>query len=160
MKAFTALLIGLFMSMTAYAGEGLPLPWPFPWAKECPVEWMSMEGKYAMADSSRQEQLDISFHTVTKGGYKLARVARLDKDGALIAEGFNVVTANQRTLRLFLFPLDRTQSTESVVIKLYYQSSSSACSAQNLVPIMSVEKRGSSTTGTTNYRLVKEEQPN
>lgn len=159
MKAIGTLFIGILISFSAIAGEGLPLPWPFPWAKECPVEWQSLEGKYALADSSKNEQLQISFHnlTKTKGGLKLARIARLGKDGELIAEGFNVFTENQRSLRLSLYPLDQAEAIQAVVIKLFYQSSSFACTKQNLVPIMSVEKRGSSTTGTTSYRLVKDE---
>lgn len=158
MKAIKVLILGMALSVIgASAGEGLPLPWPFPWAKECPIAWQSLEGKYALADSSKEEQLQITFHTITRMGFRLVRVARLSSEGELISEGFNFVSANQRTLRLSLFPLDHNQATEIAIIKLYYQSASLSCSEQNLVPIMSVERRGSSTTGTTHYRLIKQE---
>jgi hypothetical protein len=159
MKAFNILtMIFMAFSLNAHAGEGLPLPWPFPWAKECPIEWQSLEGKYAMADSSKEEQVQISLHTVTRAGFRLVRVARLAKDGTLIAEGFNFVSLNQRTVRLYLFPLDRNEPTQTAVIKYYFASSSLSCGKENLVPILAVEKRGSTSTGITNYRLVKEDQ--
>ena len=159
MRAISTILIGLLISLSATAGEGLPLPWPFPWAKECPVEWQSLEGKYALADSSKEEVLKISFHKLTKSkdGLKLAHVARLRADGTLVAEGFGTFTENQRSLRLSLYPLDVKEAAQAVVIKLFYQSESFACTKQNLVPILTVEKRGSSTTGTTSYRLIKDE---
>lgn len=159
MRAISALLIGLLISFSATAGEGLPLPWPFPWAKECPVEWQSLEGKYALADSSKDELLMISFHKLTKSkdGLKLAHVARLRADGSLVAEGFGAFTENQRSLRLSLYSLEVKEAVQAVVIKLFYQSESFACTKQNLVPILTVEKRGSSTTGTTSYRLIKDE---
>lgn len=111
-----------------------------------------------MADSSAKESVQISLHTVTRAGFRLVRVARLAQDGTLIAEGFNFVSANQRTVRLYLFPLDRNEPTQAAVLKYYFASSSLSCGKENLVPILAVEKRGSTSTGTTSYRLVKDDE--
>ena len=161
MKRLTLLFVGLLVSISAssaFAGEGLPLPWPFPWAKDCPIDWQSLEGRYQLSDSSKEEQLQLSIHVVTHLGFKLVRVSRYSSEGELIAEGFNLITANQRTLWLSMMPLDRNEPTMKAYIKLYYQSSNLTCGEQNLVPILTVEKRGSNTTSPTQYRLVRIEE--
>ena len=137
------------------SADGLPVPWPFPWAKDCPIEWSAMGGRYLLSDAKNLQYIDLKFTAMTKEGFKLVHVARYNQNAELLYEGFTYVSENQRTLRLSLMPSDRTAEALSAVIKLHYQSNDLRCAANYLVPILTLEPMDSNNSQVTRYKLVR-----
>ncbi len=156
-------ILGMTLSWSAAADQsnlspfkqGLPLPWPFPWAKECPIDWKSMEGRYLLSDSMQEEELDIKITVISQMDLKLVRVSRYSRAGKLIADGFTMVNSKRRTLRLYMMPLDRQSTPLWAVIRLYYQSSVFSCSQDQLVPILTLDPPVGTDQTPTQYRLVR-----
>lgn len=139
-------------------GEGLPLPWPFPWAKECPVDWQRMAGRYVLSDSINDEQIDLKITVVTSPGFRLVQLSRYDRSGRIIAHGFSFVSLNQRMLRMKLVlhnSTDVSTDSGSASIKLHYSDWNLGCAEDHLVPILTFERSNSSTKSTNHYRLVR-----
>lgn len=136
-------------------GEGLPLPWPFPWAKECPVDWNAMNGRYALADSKSVQYIDLKISVITGEGFKLVRVARYDQSGKLQAEGFTYVSEAQKTLALALEPSDKSQGEQWAVIELYYESPEEVCTPDHLVPILTLADTRSADHNVMSYKMIK-----
>ncbi len=136
-------------------GQGLPLPWPFPWAKDCPVNWKNMEGRYGLSDNLEREEINLDITVVERMGFKVVRVARYHRDGRLVADGFTFVGDSQRTIRLLLKPKIRSQRAIWATIQLHYQGFELLCSEDNLVPILTLEISGSSGPSQTQYVLLK-----
>lgn len=136
-------------------GEGLPLPWPFPWAKECPVQWSSLSGRYAMLDSTTQDEVDLKISIVTDRGLRFLRISRYNSSGNMISDGFTFLTRNQRSVRVYLRPLKDHQPVLWANIKLYHSSEIFSCEAATLVPILSLVERQDHMTTETLYRLVR-----
>lgn len=136
-------------------GQGLPLPWPFPWAKDCPVDWKSMEGRYVLSESKDREEIDLDITVIDRMAFKIVRVARYDRFGRLLADGFSFVGHNQRALRLLLKPRYRGQRPIWGTIQLFYQGNELLCSDDNLVPILTLETADSSKPSQTQYVLLR-----
>ena len=158
------LLIVLTISFAAQArdrgssrpfGQGLPLPWPFPWAKECPVDWKSLDGRYVLSESDDQEQIDLDISIIESLGFKIVHVARFTRTGLLIYEGFNFVGHNQRTIRLFLWPQRSYEPGTMAMIQLHYQGVDLHCTDENLIPILTLERVDSEQTSRTQYVLLR-----
>jgi hypothetical protein len=151
------ILVGVLLCMSSiHAGaEGLPLPWPFPWARDCAVNWTQMEGTYLLSDSANLDHIDLKITVITKQGFKLVRVSRYSQDGSLLYDGFTFVNEKQKTLRLYLVPANSNETPVWAVIKLHYQSWDLQCTADHLVPILTLEKTGSTSHEQTQYKLVK-----
>ncbi len=160
MKLFLILISGL-MAGTVHAsdfkqrGEGLPLPWPFPWAKECPVNWASMEGRYTLEDDSSDEQIDLKITILTQKGMRMVRLSRYSQSGALISDGFSFVSTNQKMIRLYLYPRHRNEAPIWALIKLHHWSWDLGCSEDQLVPILTLEKTNSHVRKQSQYRLIR-----
>jgi hypothetical protein len=136
------LFVGLaFLATSAQADvrpkvEGLPLPWPFPWAKECPLDWQSMAGRYVLSDSSKEEQIDLKITVVSVHGFRLVRLSRYNGQGQLTADGFSFVSLNQRMLRMKLVAQDSSDDSIWALIKLHYTDWNLGCREDHLVPIL------------------------
>ncbi len=152
---FVALMSAFFISTSVAAADGLPVPWPFPWAKDCPVEWQSMAGRYLLSDTKDLQYIDLKITVISKEGFKLVRIARYNQNADLLFEGFTLVSGNQRTLRLTLMPTDRTLPSIWAVIKLHYQSDEIGCAADHLVPILTLEPNDPKNHQITRYKLVR-----
>lgn len=135
-------------------GQGLPLPWPFPWAKECPVDWQKMAGRYVLSDSINEEEIDLKITVVTTHGFRMVRLSRFDRFGHLIADGFSFVSLNQRMLRMKLVPSDPYDNPTWALIRLHYSDWNLGCAEDHLVPILTLERTNSSTKA-NHYRLVR-----
>lgn len=136
-------------------GQGLPLPWPFPWAKECPVNWKSMEGRYLLSDSNYGDQIDLKITIVEKVGYKLVRVSRYSAGGMLLSDGFTWVSEDEKMVRLWLYPKDTDESPTWAIIKLYYGTAALRCSADQLIPILTLEQPNIPDQDQKQFRLVR-----
>ena len=156
MKTVKLMILTFLVGMTGIASaDGMPLPWPFPWAEECPVNWQGMVGRYTLSHSENA-QIDLSISVVKHAGTKVVRVAWISKEGELLAEGFDFLELGQRNLRMYLFPMDKKEPAVIAEIKMYYQSHSRSCAKRNLVPIMSVERPGAANAPETSYELMKQ----
>lgn len=136
-------------------GEGLPLPWPFPWAKDCPVVWSSLSGRYSMLDSQYQQEMELKISVLTKDGMKLIRISRYNEYGAVVAEGIAWLTSNQKNVSVHLRPLRKNANPMFANIKLYYASSDYNCQINALVPILSLMEKRPNMTTQVQYRLVR-----
>jgi hypothetical protein len=156
MKIFTTLAIVLVIwGGGAVKAEGLPLPWPFPWAKECPMNWQALNGQYLLSDAAESDTLDVSISTYDRVGVRVVRVARYTGHGELIYQGFSTVTENQRTIRLSLLPANGTDCAVQAVIKLHFQSSVNLCSMDHLVPILTIMRGTGASPKRIQYKMVK-----
>lgn len=146
--------ICLLLSSSSFA-DGMPGPWPFPWAKDCPVRWESLEGRYLMPDSAQNATLTLKVSVVDKLDFKFVRVSRLSADGRLEADGYVWVAANQKTLRLWLYPLREGESPIWAVLKVHFASAERVCSEDHLVTILTLEQPDSVSRRQTQYRLIR-----
>lgn len=141
-------------SAIAPFGQGMPLPWPFPWAKECPINWESLEGRYLLSDTDSQE-LDLKITVIDKMNFKLIRVARYDAAGHVLAEGVALVNNDQKSIRLWLLPRKKGAQPIWAEIKMFYRSSELFCSDEYLVPILTLDYQDKTTHTQAQYRLVR-----
>lgn len=159
------LALTIIMSMGARAngdsgeftlyGDGLPLPWPFPWAKECPVEWESLQGRYELSDSSQQEQLDLDVKVEQGAAYKVMRIARFTRWGQKISSGFSFVNPDTRAITMEMIPNNLTDPVTVASLQLHFLTKDHRCMDENLVPILTLQPRGAPASSQTQYRLMK-----
>lgn len=145
---------GLAASMAN--ADGLPLPWPYPWAKECPINWKSVSGRYTLVESSNYEELEIQIAEVIPGGPLLAMVTRLADHGKTVAEGFSLIMVDQRILQLDLVYTDgRNETKAKAWVKLYHgHESIETCNQRQLVPILTLQSEIGNKRS-RQYRLIK-----
>lgn len=136
-------------------GQGLPLPWPFPWAKECPVDWNAMAGRYMLSDTSSPQFIDLKITVISHVGFKLVRIARYNSAGNLESDGFTFVNEKQRMLHISLEPTAVAAHPIWATIKLHYQSNVWSCTADHLIPILTLEAEGGGDRPATQYKLLK-----
>lgn len=136
-------------------GQGLPLPWPFPWAKECPVNWESMAGRYLLSDNEAHEQIDLKITVIERYGFKLIRVSRYSPEGRMLADGFTFLRENQRSISLWLYPVHAGEPMTWAELKLYHRSAVLVCSEETLIPILMLEEVDHTTHKQVHYRLVR-----
>lgn len=155
LKSFVLVALLSFFSF-AHA-DGMPVPWPFPWAEECEVNWQSMAGRYLLSESNKEEQIELVVHVVyTSQSQQEVYVSRYSQSGELLSSGHAPLTAEQRSLSLYLYPTSRQQVITRAVIELYYQTSQRSCEEDYLLPILTLEKvDGILPAAKTQYRLVK-----
>lgn len=137
--------------------EGLPLPWPFPWAKECPVDWDGMAGKYVLTDGSMTNgHITVRISIVTKHGDRLMRVTRVGSHGEVVYDGSTTLLPDQRVVHVYLVPQDKTSDVVYATIKLFYASEEMDCTENQLVPILSIRPVNSTDPNDqVEYRLVR-----
>src|SRR6185312_10499834 len=82
--------------------DGWPLPFPFPWAKECPMDWDHLSGNYTVKDSTETDSLLVKVTVLTKKGIRLVRVSRYSYTGRLMFDGTTTVTEKQKVVSLWL----------------------------------------------------------
>ena len=115
-------------------------PWPFPWAKECPVNWDTLGGYYLLAkDTTTNGGVSLRISVISKDGLRLLRVSRYSNLGSWKYEGTTFVTENQKLVRLYLSPVNHKGDPIWAIIKLHYVSDIMECSADRLVPIMTLQ---------------------
>src|SRR4051812_11566317 len=106
MKMFlnSLLICAALVSGLAHADhtDGWPLPWPFPVAIDCPMDWKNLNGVYLLSDSKDEERLTVKISVVTKKGIRLVRVSRYTRTGHLMFDGTAFVTERQKIIGLFL----------------------------------------------------------
>lgn len=153
MKRF---LVTLFLCFSSLAGaDGMPGPWPFPWARKCPVRWESLEGRYILPESSQNTLLDLKVSVVDKLNFKLVRVSRFDRAGNLEASGLDWVAADQQIVRLWLYPFKQGEAPTWAVLKMHYASTEQTCDDDHLVAILTLEQADRVARHQTHYRLIR-----
>lgn len=156
MKFLIALLLGVSLNVHATDPDGLPLPWPFPWAKDCPVEWQRLDGRYFLSDSALSEQIELKITVVQQFSSSLVRLARYAENGMMISEGYNWVPAGERLISIRLDPMVPGEEVVDALLKLhYFNDKDLSCSDDNLVPILTLDREHSSVHTQSHYRLVR-----
>ncbi len=158
MKTFATTVgcVLLALGVLNASGAGTPLPWPFPWARECPVEWSHLAGRYVLTESTDKQFVELTVTVLPHFDHKLVRVAQYDEAGELLADGFALVIGQQRSLRAELVPVSPDLPLVTATIKLHFLSKDHQCSADHLVPIMSMRSHTPG-NGASQFRLVKVE---
>jgi hypothetical protein len=152
----TGVLMCILSAQNAVHADGLALPWPFPWAKECAVDWQSMQGRYRLSDSIASERIDIQITPIGEHPLKYVRVTHYAQGGTLIASGSAYVLNQQRSLTLSLFPVEGHYGPSlRAQIKLFYAGNQKLCTKGNLVPILSLCRSETDPEQSSHYELVK-----
>lgn len=136
-------------------GQGMPAPWPFPWAKECPIKWSSITGRYVMFDQFEKDQIDLKLTVVKREGLKLMRISRYNVNGEMISDGVTVITEKQKSVRVYLRPLTNKTMPVWATLKLHYHDSLLSCDMSQLVPILTLLERRDKVSTEAQYRLVR-----
>lgn len=151
------LALGFFVTLGAHADagvyDGMPVPWPFPWAKECPINWENLNGRYELTDSLGGSEVSLRISVVMHKGLRLVRVSRYARKGGIEYDGSTFVTENQKFIRLYLAPIRGEGPRIWATIKLHYQSEVMTCTADHLVPILSM--RVGDDSADIDYKLTK-----
>ncbi|HMN67351.1 MAG TPA: hypothetical protein PKC28_02320 [Bdellovibrionales bacterium] len=169
MKSFGKLILILFASVTFASTaaarpalgdgftDGMPIPWPFPWAKDCEVDWNDLNGNFILADYS-SEQVQISIHVVVEQGLQFARVIHYDRDGYALAFGMGLVSKDQHGIEMNMYPVSASsRAATSAVVRLYHRSEILTCSQDSLIPILTLTRKEAGRTVEAHYRLNKSE---
>ncbi len=82
---------------------------------------------------------ELRISVIAKDGLRLLRVSRYSNLGSWKYEGTTFVTENQKLVRLYLSPVNGKGDPIWAIIKLHYISDVMECSAERLVPIMTVQ---------------------
>lgn len=135
-------------------GEGMPAPWPFPWAKECPIKWSGLTGRYVMFDQFQQDEIDLKLSIVSREGLKMMRISRYSREGVMISDGITVITEKQKSVRVYLRPLTTKTMPMWAALKLHFDKDYS-CDMNRLVPILSLFERRDNLMTEAQYRLVR-----
>lgn len=136
-------------------GEGLPLPWPFPWAKECPVRWMDLTGRYVLVNSERSEIISLRISVVSEYGLRVLRISRFDHYGHMLADGVTFLTDDQKAVRVHLWPMNPASEPMWANLRLYYRDNGFSCAVDRLVPILSIIRQKANITTEIQYRLLR-----
>jgi hypothetical protein len=162
MKLFyRALLLCVALSLplagaSGHTQDGWPLPWPFPWAKECPMNWDQLDGTYLLSDSNDAERLVLRINVLTKRGMRLIHVTRYSDQGRILFDGTSTVTEKQKVIGLWLNSMSGTRLRVWAIIKMHYQTPIASCAVANLIPILTVQAIGNDgPPDGVDYKMVK-----
>lgn len=133
----TILVFALLMFGAVSSADGIR-PWPFPWAKDCPMAWENLDGEYKMVGSSKQDQIIVRVSTNEKNGLRTIRLVRTTYDGLVSAFGLAIVFPDEREVKIHMIPMAEGYQSSWVTLRMYYNSSIASCDMQSLVPILSV----------------------
>lgn len=153
-----ALVLLVTLSATALAevrpyGQGLPLPWPFPWAKDCPMDWDSLNGTYTLSDSSFDERLEIRITVSRRTEQRFVRISRF-VNGTMVADGRGMIDPERHSFRVYMRPLSERADAIWASVRFYFPDDQQLCS-QNLVPILTLQTAGGVVNGDSQYRLMR-----
>lgn len=136
-------------------GEGLPLPWPFPWAEDCLVQWSKITGRYLLEDNAEKQEVELKISMVTQRGQRSIRISRFDRHGVMISDGRVPLTADQRSVDVELRPLTSEGYPVLASLKMYYDSADYSCEMSRLVPILALTELRPEKQKEVQYRLVR-----
>lgn len=142
-------------SKPQHLGEGLMVPWPFPWAEACPVNWESMAGRYELYNSARDEEIDIKITIEEQYGTRRVHVSRYTGEGDLVGDGTTYIGETENVVSLWLYPTDKDAPPTWATLKLYYSNESYSCGADTLVPILTLEFPSRPERKQKQFRLVR-----
>lgn len=130
--AFTLLMISGISS-----ADGIR-PWPFPWAKDCPMVWENLEGDYKMIGSTYEDQIVVRVSSSADGDLRTIRLVRLTSTGEVRSVGLAIVAAEEREVKIHMIPVAQDYPPSWVTLRMYYNSDVNSCDIQSLVPILTV----------------------
>jgi hypothetical protein len=141
-------------SLEAFTG-GSPVPWPFPWAKDCPIQWSNLIGRYTLVDNSNGEEVSIRISFQHHRMLHVLRITRYDRSGHLLSDGYSFITENQKVFRVYLRPFSPDERPYFATIRLYYSDPRLVCGTDSLVPILSLVELQSGVSREVQYRMIR-----
>ena len=140
-------------------GDGMPLPWPFPWAQHCPVDWEEQQGRYSLMDSRGGEEIEFIVTEPDLSGTLMVHMSRYSRDGVLMDDGFTYMGRGQKMIRLWLKPADQHHLETLAILRLYHRSTDLLCQPDHLVPILTLQWGDGDTHTQSQYRLERTKIP-
>ena len=134
-------------------GEGMPGPWPFPWAEGCEFSWASLKGHYIMIDRVHDERMELRISVARSREGKRLRIARYIRGGVRVAEGWAPLVHSQRSVEVLLTPKFPGVGSAVVDLRMHFDSTMS-CKKSRLVPILSLREEMGQEELKVTYRLV------
>jgi hypothetical protein len=143
-------------------GEGLPLPWPFPWAYSCPLDWDGLQGHYLLSNDDDRGSLELQVGPVIRTGRNATRwvnVSRYAADGRLLGMGADLIPIEQTFIRVWLNPAQTSKAPRmSALFQMYYTrdvADVKECVAEELVPFLTLVPEGAPANTGTWYRATR-----
>ena len=150
------LALGSPLTQAAQTRDSYPLPWPFPWADKCSMDWEDLDGTYLLSNGKEADQLILRINILTKKGVRSVHVSRISSQGRMLYQGSTLVSEADRIIRLSLVSIYPEEPRIWATIKMHYQSEVSSCSASHLIPILTVQvPENSAPRAGVDYRMVK-----
>jgi hypothetical protein len=151
--------LALCMASTFFTGEtshAVPLPWPFPWSRQCPMEWTGIEGRYHLVNQTDGEQIELRIDNHGSKGNPQITMWRLASDGTVNSVGMSDFAQQQSEVHVYMVPSrGRPQVAYWASIRMY---TAGQCSADaEIVPILEL-RRSLNDRHPQLYQLQKEPQ--
>jgi hypothetical protein len=150
-------MLTLAYAPISFAKDGMPSPWPFPFAKDCPMAWDNLGGLYNMSDSNTRDQILVKVNEGDDASVKVIRVVRMSSKGRARAFGLAMVLEDEREFHVHMIPATKSDGPDTWVgVRMYYTSLVKSCEASYLVPIMTVS-RDEANTDQSDYVLIRQQ---
>lgn len=150
----------------APVGACASLPWPFPWAqeeeawaKECEINWPKLSGNYVIPGARSRGAVRLQIKIVDRPSNKKLVEMRRFKDDLVVSEGYTYIDPSERMIRLSLESGDKRTPSQMAILKLYHATNERSCSADALVPILTLESMENQNRRLIQFRLVRQEAP-
>jgi hypothetical protein len=140
MGLFVKIMAVLVASQLSWAAgaDGIPRPWPFPWAKSCPMSWSDLAGRYKMVGSTSREQILVRVSADNREDLVTIRLVRVTSAGNIRAIGLAMVYANENEVKVHMVPVREKYGASWVTLRMHYNSKVLSCQQAALVPILTV----------------------
>ncbi len=135
--------------------EGLPLPWPFPWAEGCPAEWAALDGTYVLKGRTDQDTVEIKITVGEYYGMGTMQISRYSPRGTLLSDGWSFLWPRSRYISIYLWPRAEEVQPMKASLKFHFNKNFN-CQISQLVPILTIEEMYSDHTNRTQFRLVRQ----
>jgi hypothetical protein len=147
----------VFADEQPFNGGGSHLPWPFPWADQCPVDWREVAGIYRLSEEpGSSKHMDLKITTYKSRGRQIVRMTRYNQRGLMVADGAAYVDENERVASVELHPIRRRAAVMRAEIRLHYKSGIMYCDRVYLTPVLSMRSGGSGRYEVTYYQLIND----
>jgi len=153
-SALFALLALTTVAHADFTTHGLPVPWPFPWAKDCPMDWSTYDGMYSLTANTSIGRLNLKVQAEGADGLLLVHVTRVNSKGKVTYDGTTYIEETQKVLALWLVPAENPRAPSVwAEIRMHYNSKQLTCA--DTVPVLTVAPNQDQEADATAYELIR-----